>query len=206
MMHGVSDGIFGVDGTRYDVYSPVPFGGVNGDDTSWYYAHRGVYAFIIEVGTSFEPAFAQVAGIVNQNRGGWRYMYERLGQARIDVQVRDACSGEPIEAEVTLKEYVYDTGETARITSLPFGRWTYMVPANGSYTVRASKSGYVTQEASTSVGNIPVSVAIELNPEAPPPGGCATADIPATSTYGVIVMGIGVLTAGTWVARARAHL
>lgn len=188
MMHGVSDGIFAMDGTRYDVYSPVPFGGVNGDDTSWYYAHRGVYAFIIEVGTSFEPAFSQVAGIVNQNRGGWRYMYERLGGARIDVHVNDACDGSPLEAAVALTNYVYDTGETPRVTSLPYGRWTYLVPANGTYTVRASKSGYVTQDVSVPVSNSPVSVDVQLQPETPPPGGCASADIPATSTLGLIAM------------------
>ncbi len=188
MVHGVSDGIFATDGTRYDVYSPVPFGGVNGDDTSWYYAHRGVYAFIIEVGTSFEPAFSQVAGIVNQNRGGWRYMYERLGQARIDVHVTDACSGSPLEATVTLTNYVYDTGETPRVTAPPYGRWTYLVPANGTYTVRASTSGYGTQDLSVPVLNVPVAVTVELQPETPPAGGCATADIPATSTYGLIAM------------------
>lgn len=203
MMHGVSDGIFATDGTRYDVYSPVPFGGVNGDDTSWYYAHRGVYAFIIEVGTSFEPPFAQVAGIVNQNRGGWRYMYQRLGQARIDVHVRDACLNEPLEAEVTLKEYVYDTGETPRITSLPYGRWTYMVPANGTYTVRASKSGFVTQEVSVPVLNAPAAVTIELDPETPPPGGCVNADIPAASTYGLVVLGLAMVIAVTLMRRSR---
>ncbi len=201
MMHGVSDGIFGVDGTRYDVYSPVPFGGVNGDDTSWYYAHRGVYAFIIEVGTSFEPPFSQVSGIVNQNRGGWKYMYERLGQARIDVHVRDACSKSPVEAEVTLKDYVYDTGETPRVTSLPYGRWTYVVPASGTYTVRASKSGYVTRDVSVPVLNLPVAVNIELQPETPPPGGCVAADIPATSTYGLIGMSAALVIAGIFVRR-----
>jgi hypothetical protein len=196
MMHGVSDGIFAMDGTRYDVYSPVPFGGVNGDDTSWYYAHRGVYAFIIEVGTSFEPPFAQVAGIVNQNRGGWKYLYDRLGQGRIDVHVLDACTKSPLDAEVTLKEYVFDTGEQPRITSLPFGRWTYVVHPNGTYTVRASKSGYVTQEVQASVANAPAGIEILLEPASPPPGGCAQADIPAASTYGLIILVLLLLIAG----------
>ena len=201
MMHGVSDGIFAMDGTRYDVYSPVPFGGVNGDDTSWYYAHRGVYAFIIEVGTLFEPPFAQVAGIVNQNRGGWRYMYERLGEARIDVHVRDACTNSPLEAEVTLKDYVYDTGELPRITSPPYGRWTYMVPANGGYTVRASKAGYLTQDAPVAVSNSPESVEILLVPEDAPPQ--CTADIPATSTYGLVLFGAAMLSAGALIHRKQ---
>jgi len=197
MMHGVSDGIFAMDGTRYDVYSPVPFGGVNGDDTSWYYAHRGVYAFIIEVGLSFEPDFSLVAGIVNQNRGGWRYMYQRLGQARIDVHVRDACTKEPLEAVVTLKDYVYDTGETPRVTPMPYGRWTYVVPANGTYTVRASMSGYLTQDVPAVVSNAPAALEILLEPVDPPPGGCTSGDVPAASTYGMIALALAVLCAGT---------
>jgi hypothetical protein len=205
MMHGVSDGIFAVDGTRYDVNSPVPAGGVNGDDTSWYYAHRGVYSFIIEVGTSFEPPFSQVAGIVNQNRGGWKYMYDRLGKARIDVHVHDACGGSPLEATVTLTNYVFDTGELPRVTSLPYGRWTYVVPANGTYTVRASKAGYVTQDVSVPVANVPVGVSIDLQPETPPPGGCVSADVPATSTYGLVAMTAAIIVAAGILVRRSGY-
>jgi hypothetical protein len=203
MMHGISDGIFAVDGTRYDVYSPVPFGGVNGDDTSWCYAHRGTYAMIIEVGTSFEPPFAQVPGIVNQNRGGWRYLYERLGGPRIDVHATDSCSGEPLKAEVTLTDYTYDTGETPRVTLAPFGRWTYLVMPNESYTVRASKAGYVTQDVIVNVATAPVPIAIALDPVTPPPpGGCATAPIPAASTWALTALALSLAIAGTLIVRS----
>jgi hypothetical protein len=202
MMHGISDEIFAVDGTRYDVYSPVPFGGVNGDDTSWYYADRGTYAMIIEVGTSFEPPFAQVAGIVNQNRGGWRYLYERLGGPRVDVHVTDSCSGEPLKAEVTLTDYIYDTGESARIAFPPYGRWTYLVMPNDSYTVRASKAGYVTQDVMVSVASAPVPVDIALDPITPPPGGCATASIPAASAWTLLVLSQLLVAAATLMVRA----
>ena len=166
MMRGMAAGIRAVNGVIYSVYSPVPFGGVNGDDTSWYYAHKGTYPFIVEIGTSFEPPFSQVAGIVNENRGGWRYLYSRLGQARLDVHVTAGC--EPVEAEVTLTNYAFDTGELPRETFLPFGRWTYVVKANGSYTVRASKPGYITAESTVAVANVPVAVAIDLAPATPP--------------------------------------
>jgi hypothetical protein len=169
MMNGMADAIDSVDSTpRYTVYSPVPFGGVNGDDTSWYYAHRGTYAFIVEVGTSFEPAFNLVAGIVNRNRAGWKYQYQRLSEARIDVHVVDACSGLPLEAAVTLTNYVFDTGELPRGTFMPFGRWTYVVPPNGTYTVRASKPGYVTQDVPIQVVNEPAELEIALVQVNPP--------------------------------------
>jgi len=182
MMHGVGDAIFDVDGITYTVFSPVPAGGVNGDDTSWYYAHEGSYSFIIEVGTSFEPAFSQVAGIVNRNRGGWQYMYDRLGQARIDVHVTSACTGQPLEAEVTLTDFAFDTGELPRSTFLPFGRWTFLVVGNQTYTVEASKPDYETQEVIVSVGDVPESVEIALpclgSPPAQPVLAAAPHDVP----------------------------
>jgi len=165
MMIAMANAISTVDGVTYTANTPVPAGGVNGDDTSWYYAHRGVYPFIVEVGSSFEPAFSTVPGHIARNRAGWKYLYQRLGQARIDVHVTGVCV--PLAAEVTLANYVYDTGELARNTFLPFGRWTYVVPANGTYTVRVSKPGYVTQDAPVSVGNSPVPLHVELQPVNP---------------------------------------
>lgn len=193
MMHGVADAIFDVDGIIYDVFSPVPAGGVNGDDTSWYYAHQGVYSFIIEVGEYFEPAFSDVAGIVERNRGGWTYMYERLGQARIDIHVQDQCSTEPLEAEVTLMNFVYDSGEWPRYTSMPFGRWTYLVVENRTYHVQVSLEGYLIEDVEVFVSNEPVSVEINLIPDIL----CGKAEIPAVSTWGIVVLVLLLLTIGT---------
>jgi len=198
MMNGVADAIDSVDGTpRYSVFSPVAAGPLSGDDTSWYYADQGVYSFIIEIGTSFEPSFSQVAGIVNRNRAGWMYMYDRLGQARIDVHVTDACTGAPIEAEVTLTDYLFDTGETPRFTALPFGRWTFMVVANDSYAVRVSKHGYITQDVPVSVANVPASVDIALEPTE------ECGPVPTASSWGLIVMALSLLMVGTLVMSRR---
>ncbi|NRA08791.1 MAG: hypothetical protein HRU02_11585 [Myxococcales bacterium] len=175
VMNGMADAIDAVDAVpRYSVYSPASAGPVSGDDTSWYYAHRGTYAMIVEVGTSFEPAFSQVPGIVARNRGGWQYLYQRLAQARIDVHVTDATSGDPLLADVSLTEIDYDSGELPRSTSLPFGRWTYLVPAGGSYTLNASAPGYQSAQTNVSVGNAPSAVNLALLPSAAlpalPPG------------------------------------
>ncbi|MFQ5429874.1 MAG: M14 family zinc carboxypeptidase [Phycisphaerae bacterium] len=167
MMDAMAGAITAVDGVFYTSNSNGSAGPLSGDDTSWYYAHKGTYPFIVEVGTSFEPAFSQVAGIVNRNRGGWQYLYQRLGQARIDVHVTTGCL--PIEADVTLTDFVFDTGEVPRVTYLPFGRWTFLVPPNGTYKVQASKAGFVTQIISVPVGNAPAAVSIDLQPTAPPP-------------------------------------
>jgi hypothetical protein len=167
MMNAMAAAISAVDGVTYTAFTPVPAGGVNGDDTSWYYAHAGVYPFIVEIGASFEPSFGLVAGIVNRNRAGWQYLYGRLGEARIDVHVVSGC--QPIEAEVTLTDYVFDTGELPRETVLPFGRWTFIVPANDTYTVRVSKSGFITQDVMINVANAPAVVGVDLVPVSPPP-------------------------------------
>ncbi len=200
MMHGAADAIFAVDGVDYTVFSPVPLGGVNGDDTSWYYAHMGTYSFIIEVGTSFEPAFGLVPGIVNRNRGGWEYLYDRLGQSRIDVHVTDACTGAPMEADVTLTDFVFDTGELPRTTFLPFGRWTFVVVAQNSYTVEASQTGYQTQDVPVFVGDTPASVDIVLQPET----ACTPENIPASSDWGLVVMTLLMLAGGTVLVTRRA--
>ena len=175
VMNGMADAIDAVDAVpRYSVFSPASAGPLSGDDTSWYYAHRGTYAMIVEVGTSFEPAFSQVPGIVARNRGGWQYLYQRLSQARIDVHVTDAASGSPLLADVSLAEIDYDSGELPRSTSLPFGRWTYLVPANESYALIASAPGYQPAQIDVSVGNATSAVNLALMPVAAlpslPPG------------------------------------
>ncbi len=162
MMHGMANAIGGVDGVSYSVFSPEAIGPVNGDDTSWYYAHEGAYPFIVETATTFQPAFSSVAGIVARNRAGWQYLFTRLGEARIDAHVVSQCV--PIDAELTLLDYTYDTGELPRVATLPFGRWTYVVPPNNSYTIRVTKDGYLSQDVVVVVGNAPVDVEIELVP------------------------------------------
>ncbi len=205
MMRGVAGGIFSVDGVQYSVFSPVPLGGVNGDDTSWYYAGLGTYSFIVEVGSNsdgFEPMFSQVSGIVARNRGGWQYMYDRLGQARMDVHVTDGCSGEPMEAEVTLADFAFDTGESPRRTFLPYGRWTFMTEANMSYTLRISEPGFVTKDVAVNIGNEPVSVDVILERTSPPPEGCATsALVPTMSNWAMIVMFLLTAVSGSILLR-----
>ncbi len=163
MMHGMADAIDAVDSTpRFDVYSPASGGPISGDDTSWYYAYHGTYAMLVEVGTSFEPNFADVPAIVSRNRAGWQYLYSRLDGARLDVHTTDSATGLPMEATVTLTDYVFDTGELERNTFLPFGRWTYMLPANATYTVQASAAGYATQQQAVAVGAVPAEISIAL--------------------------------------------
>ncbi|MEK6674735.1 MAG: M14 family metallopeptidase, partial [Planctomycetota bacterium] len=144
MMDGMAAGIVSTGGPLYDVFSPVAIGPVNGDDTSWYYANNGTYAMIVEVGTSFLPSFAAGMTFVAQNRGGWLYLLDRLDGARIDVRVADHLTGLPLNAQVEILNFTFDTGELPRLADTTFGRSRWLVPANGTYTVRVSETGYQT--------------------------------------------------------------
>ena len=90
------------------------------------------------------------------------------------MHVTDAASGSPLLADVSLAEIDYDSGELPRSTSLPFGRWTYLVPANESYALIASAPGYQPAQIDVSVGNAPSAVNLALMPVAAlpslPPG------------------------------------
>jgi carboxypeptidase T len=165
LMHGAAAGIAAAGGPTYDVYSPIAIGPVNGDDTSWYYAHHGTYALIIEVGTSFQPAFATGMTQVAHNRGGWLYLFNRLAGPRIDVRVADHLTGLPLNARVELLDFTFDTGELPRTADPLFGRSRWLVTGNDSYTVQVSKPGYETRTLSVSVGNGPVNLAVLLLPE-----------------------------------------
>ena len=185
MMSGMAAAICAVDGVAYTAFTPVPFGPVNGDDTSWYYAHKGTYPFIVEVGTSFQPLVSDVPAIINRNRAGWQFLYDRLGRARIDVHVTVDC--QPAEAEVTLTDFVFDTGELPRQTFLPFGRWTFLVPPDNDYTVRISKPGFVTRDVAVYVVDLPISVDVQLEPLVPDP-----ASLPGDMNADCIVNGLDV--------------
>ncbi len=163
MMHGAAAGIAAVPGApTYTVYSPVAIGALNGDDTSWYYAHHGTYAMIIEIGTSFQPSFASSLSEIAYNRGGWMYLLDRLDEARIDVRVLDHLTGEPLAAQVELLDYVFDTGELPRYADATFGRRRFLVPDSDSYTLRVSLPGYIPRIVPVAVGMAPVEVPVLL--------------------------------------------
>ncbi|MCP4249470.1 MAG: hypothetical protein GY778_20705 [bacterium] len=164
IMHGTANAIFGHDGVLYDVYSPIAIGPVNGDDTSWYYAHLGAYPLIIEVATTFQPAFATGMQSVARNRPGWLYLLDRLGEARLDLRVANHLNGKPLVAEVELLDFVFDTDELPRMSYGSFGRSRWLVTANDTYTVQVSAAGYQTRSLPVAVANQPVDRTVLLLP------------------------------------------
>jgi len=164
IMHGTADGIAAVGGVTYDVYSPIAIGPVNGDDTSWYYAHNGTYPLIIEIGTSFQPPFATGMAEVARNRGGWLYLLGRMGGARLDVRVADHLTGEPLSAQVRLLNFTFDTGELPRMSDPLFGRSRWLVTANVTYTAEVSAPGYQSRTLAAPVADEPVDLLVLLLP------------------------------------------
>ena len=164
LMHGTASAISAVDGVTYSVFSPIAIGPVNGDDTSWYYAHHGTYPLIIEVATSFQPAFSTGMASVARNRAGWLYLLDRLGKARIDVRVADHLTGAPLAAQVELLDFVFDTDELPRLSDPVFGRSRWLVPANDTYTVHVSAVGYEPRTLEVMVADEPLDVLVLLTP------------------------------------------
>jgi len=162
LMHGAADAIFAASDVSYDVYSPVAISPVNGDDTSWYYAHMGTYALIIETATSLQPPLPEGMQEVQYNRAGWMYLLDRMSSARLDVRVTDAVTGEPLVARVELVDFLFDTDELPRYTEPTFGRYRWLVPAHGSYTVRASAEEHQVETVTVPVANEPVDVLTAL--------------------------------------------
>jgi hypothetical protein len=165
LMDGTADAILADSGVTYDVYSPIAIGPVNGDDTSWYYAHMGTYPLIIEIATSFQPSFSVGMQEVSFNRAGWQYLLDRMGQARLDVGVADHLTGQPLVARVELLDFVFDTDELPRYSEPNFGRSRWMVPANDTYTVEVSAAGYQTRTLMATVANEPLDFLALLLPD-----------------------------------------
>ncbi len=164
LMRGMGDAIFAFDGINYSIFSPIAVGAVNGDDTSWYYAHNATYAMLIEIGTSFQPAFSTGMASVARNRPGWLYLLERMGQARIDVRVANHLTGEPIEAGVDVLNFTFDTDELPRVADPLFGRSRWLVPEVDTYTVQVKETGFNARTLDVPVGIEPVDLTVLLLP------------------------------------------
>lgn len=114
---------------------------VDGTDQDWYRHSFGSAAFIVEGShrTPTEPdlRLGTVAGV----RGIYRTLLDRvLDGPRVSGRVVDGA-GLPLEAEVVVEGIQLGDGETWSSRPLD-GRFDRLLPAAGSYTVRAVLSGF----------------------------------------------------------------
>ena len=129
---------------------------VDGEMNDWFYGELGSYGLTVEANTSgqgFQPDYATWRNsTVTRNRPGWQYLLDRLEGPGVSGHVLDACSGSPLQADVSLDEVVYTNGETPRTSEPTHGRFHFLT-LPGTWTLRVAEPGYRGQVWPTEVAH-----------------------------------------------------
>jgi len=115
--------------------------GLVGQSYPWLYGRLGTLDFVVETGKGasiFPPH--EVAGIVQSNLKGIRYMLRRAEGPGLAVHVTDAKTGTPLEAAVWFP--AIETEDVDRRTSHPQSGMLYRLLKPGSYTLHVSRHGF----------------------------------------------------------------
>lgn len=121
-------------------YGVLPLNGRVGQSSVWMYGASSVIDFICETGEDYFPAFEELPHIVAENVRGATYVLERALRSGLAGHVRDAQTGAPLEAEISVagREATY---VKPRHSSGPHGRFDRLL-LPGVYTIAIHKSGY----------------------------------------------------------------
>jgi hypothetical protein len=139
-----------------------------GDFLAYYYGTFGTVSFTVELSDTTIQRGNLVDSIVARNLPSVYFILERALQGRITGVVRDSVTLEPLDAEVRVMEHT-NSDIRPRLCRADFGRYDRILDP-GSYTLRFSKSGYITKfVANVTVGSSPVINDILLVPLAPRP-------------------------------------
>lgn len=113
----------------------------DGEHQQWHFAKKGSMSFLMETANQFQPSYASAVSEANAVFNAITGMLDRA--MPLDGHVVDACNGAPIAATIEITNVSFPNGETNE-SGGPFGRYQYFAPS-GTYMVRASAPGYVTQ-------------------------------------------------------------
>jgi hypothetical protein len=176
------------DDGRVNSYGLTPSDGIDGMAQDTYYGNYGSYAFLIEVGRSFQPDYATLRDVtVTRFRKAWQTLLdETLTAPQITGKVTDARSGEPLAATVILQELPLSNGELPRRAN---SRGHFNILTRNGTTVHATFSlpGYCSAQRVVAVGNGPSTLDVALEPsdsgvpESPQPAPGAT-NLPLATT------------------------
>jgi len=123
-------------------------------------ATTGSLAFLPETATQFQPSFASAQAEAAQVWSGILYMLKRA--IPVTGHVTDVCSGLPMPADLSVVELVLENGEVNGSDSVT-GRYHSWLPG-GSWTLRFSAPGYVTQDVPAVVTNGSLQLDVALVP------------------------------------------
>lgn len=141
--------------------------GVDGTSRDHQYHEVGTMAFVVELNTGgeggFHPSYATWRNptVVGQ-RPGWQYLLDRIDGASIGGHVRNARTGAPLMAEVSLDEMTVHNGEVY-YSEPSSGRYHFIV-VPGTYHVRARAAGFLENAVTVTVGASTAVTDIALEP------------------------------------------
>jgi len=119
-----------------------------GEHFQWEIWRHGTHAFLVELGTAFQPAYTEVVTESQSTWGGVQWILSR--PIPVSGHVRDACTGQPLSADISVAGIAYSAGEI-RESSPTTGRYHLFVPP-GTWSVTYSKAGYQSVTRTLSVG------------------------------------------------------
>lgn len=141
-------------GTPYELLYEV-----DGDSDGWLHAVGGTVAFTIEMNASiqgFQPDYATWRDdTVARNREGLHWLLRRLGQGAVAGVARDACTGDPLAAEVGIVEQSSTHQQEPR-TAVPGNGFFHRLLEPGEYTWFGTRGGYHEQRWPVTVARKPV--------------------------------------------------
>ncbi|MHC4661630.1 MAG: M14 family zinc carboxypeptidase [Planctomycetota bacterium] len=160
------------EGGPYDYSLNISWLQASGVTSDWMYHDVGTFCTIVEVGTSslgqyasFYPDYAtyhdpQVLGV----REGVKEMFRHMQRGAICGHVRDADTGAPLEADITItfinQSTLTPNGEIRR-SGPKFGSF-YWLWGNGSYRLKFFVGGYEENTSVVTVAGLPVYLDVQL--------------------------------------------
>nr|HPR18239.1 M14 family zinc carboxypeptidase [Candidatus Cloacimonadota bacterium] len=134
-----------IPGLNGGYYTPEPswvLYPTTGGTDDYAYGEYGIFAYTIEMATSFIPSAAQVPVICNDNLTAALLLLDRINHASLQGHITDFATGEPLEAEIFI-EGIDDNGEFRNpyMSNGEYGAY-YRLLTEGVYNVTFSAYGY----------------------------------------------------------------
>lgn len=125
----------------------------DGDDTSTLYGMYALYPFVLELNnSSFWPDYDQYRDVtVERNLPGIFRLFDRVLSTSVTGFVRDAATGLPLSAEVSINGITFSNGESPRMSNATTGRY-YWFTSGQQEVFRFEKNGYYTVEYTNPAG------------------------------------------------------
>ncbi len=149
-------------------YLAAPYGSrVDGTGRDQQYHEGGSISFVVEVNNDLEGGFHPDYGLwrdptVTGHRASWQWLIDRIDGPAIGGHVRDAATGLPLQAEISLDELTLPDGK--RLTSRSDTGRFHLIVVPGSYTLRIRKPGYQDAAVPVVVDTTAQSVEVALQP------------------------------------------